>query len=100
MVIQCPACQTKFRIADEKVAAGGVQVRCSKCSNTFPVKREDGESTGSFAAASAPPTGAVTTVSQPPPAEPVPEAPTAAAPPRPVPKAPTLTMSSDPPAFI
>ena len=83
MVIQCPACQTKFRIADEKVSAAGVQVRCSKCANTFPVRREDGEQTGEIAAATAPPTGAVTQVTQAPP-----------------PFAPTLPASSDPPSMF
>ncbi len=41
MVIQCPACQTRFRLADEKIGPHGVQVRCSKCAHTFPVKREE-----------------------------------------------------------
>src|SRR5688572_9009766 len=50
MVIQCPACQTRFRLADEKIGPHGVQVRCSKCAHTFPVKREE----ASAAAAAAP----------------------------------------------
>ena len=53
MVIQCPACQTRFKIADEKVGPNGVQVRCSKCSNTFPV-RPDSAATDALAPAPAP----------------------------------------------
>lgn len=41
MVIQCPACQTRFRLADEKIGPAGVSVRCSKCATTFPVQRPD-----------------------------------------------------------
>lgn len=47
MVIQCPACQTRFKIADERVGPNGVQVRCSKCTTTFPVRRDDAQSTPS-----------------------------------------------------
>ncbi len=37
MVIQCPACQSRFRLPDEKVGPAGVVVRCAKCSQTFAV---------------------------------------------------------------
>lgn len=39
MVVQCPNCQSKFRIADEKVTDRGVRVRCTSCKNVFPVKK-------------------------------------------------------------
>ena len=37
MVIQCPACQTRFRLADDKVKGDGIKVRCSKCKHIFAV---------------------------------------------------------------
>jgi predicted Zn finger-like uncharacterized protein len=37
MIVQCEACQTKFRLADEKVKPGGTKVRCSKCKEIFTV---------------------------------------------------------------
>ena len=39
MVVQCPTCQSKFRIADEKVTYRGVRVRCTACKNVFQVKK-------------------------------------------------------------
>jgi predicted Zn finger-like uncharacterized protein len=40
MIVQCDKCRTKFRIADEKVAASGVKVRCSRCAHVFMVQRD------------------------------------------------------------
>ncbi len=37
MIIQCEACQTRFRLAAEKVKPGGTKVRCSKCKTIFTV---------------------------------------------------------------
>lgn len=37
MVIQCPQCQTRFKLADEKVKPSGIKVRCSKCRKIFSV---------------------------------------------------------------
>ncbi len=37
MIVQCEACQTRFRLADEKVKPGGIKVRCSKCKEIFTV---------------------------------------------------------------
>jgi predicted Zn finger-like uncharacterized protein len=45
VVVQCPTCQSKFRIADEKVTERGVRVRCTSCKNVFPV-RKAGASSG------------------------------------------------------
>lgn len=42
MIVQCDKCRTKFRIADERVTAKGVKVRCSRCAHVFVVHR-DGE---------------------------------------------------------
>jgi predicted Zn finger-like uncharacterized protein len=38
MVIQCPQCQTRFRLADEKIKQDGIRVRCSKCREIFSVR--------------------------------------------------------------
>ena len=40
MVVSCPQCGTKFKIADDKITAAGVKVRCSKCKHTFSVKKD------------------------------------------------------------
>lgn len=37
MIIQCPACQTRFKLPGDKVKPGGIKVRCSKCKHIFPV---------------------------------------------------------------
>ena len=37
MIVQCEACQTRFRLADEKIKPGGTKVRCSKCKTVFTV---------------------------------------------------------------
>jgi len=45
VVVQCPTCQSKFRIADDKVTDRGVRVRCTSCKNVFQVRKPG--STGS-----------------------------------------------------
>jgi predicted Zn finger-like uncharacterized protein len=44
VVVQCPNCQSRFRVADEKVTDRGVRVRCTNCKNVFPVRKGGGES--------------------------------------------------------
>src|SRR5262249_30441817 len=39
VVVQCDSCQSKFRIADEKVTERGVRVRCTACKNVFQVRK-------------------------------------------------------------
>ncbi|HEY2027651.1 MAG TPA: zinc-ribbon domain-containing protein [Myxococcales bacterium] len=39
MVVQCPTCSSKFRIADEKVTDRGVRVRCTSCKSVFQVRK-------------------------------------------------------------
>ena len=53
MIIQCEACQTRFRLADEKIKPGGTKVRCSKCKEIFtvaPPEPEPAEETVDFGA--------------------------------------------------
>ena len=40
MIVQCPSCETKFRISDAKVSNTGVKVRCSKCAQVFVVRKD------------------------------------------------------------
>ncbi len=40
MIIQCAACQVRFKVADEKVTERGVRVRCTRCKTVFVVRRE------------------------------------------------------------
>jgi predicted Zn finger-like uncharacterized protein len=37
MIIQCEVCDTRFRLADEKLKTSGTKVRCSKCKHVFTV---------------------------------------------------------------
>lgn len=39
MIVQCTACQTRFKVADEKVREG-VRARCKKCGAVFAVRRD------------------------------------------------------------
>lgn len=40
MVVGCVSCATKFVVPDEKVPESGIKVRCSKCQQTFYIKKE------------------------------------------------------------
>lgn len=35
MVIQCPECRTRFRLADDRIKPGGIKARCSRCKHVF-----------------------------------------------------------------
>jgi len=37
MIIQCDACQTRFKLPDEKLKPQGVKVRCTRCETIFRV---------------------------------------------------------------
>lgn len=37
MIIQCTECQSRFKLADDKLKPGGVKVRCTKCQHIFTV---------------------------------------------------------------
>lgn len=41
MIIQCDKCRTRFRMADEKMRAQGVRVRCARCLHVFYVATKD-----------------------------------------------------------
>lgn len=70
MVIQCSACQTRFRLADDKIKESGTKVRCSKCSSVFTVYPPAAPAAPEPAPAAPPPA----------PEPPAPEQPAAAAP--------------------
>lgn len=55
MIVTCTACQTKFRVPDEKIGEKAVKVRCSKCQNLFAVKRGAGGNAEAVSAAPKPP---------------------------------------------
>lgn len=40
MIITCPACLTKFKLAEERIPPGGAKARCSKCQNIFFISKE------------------------------------------------------------
>jgi predicted Zn finger-like uncharacterized protein len=37
MIVQCPNCQTKYTLPDERVGAEGARVRCVRCTHVFRV---------------------------------------------------------------
>lgn len=41
MVINCPECSTKFRVATEKIPVQGAKLRCARCQHIFFVTREE-----------------------------------------------------------
>ena len=43
MVIQCSECQTRFKLADDKMKPGGIKVRCAKCKHVFSVSSPESE---------------------------------------------------------
>lgn len=55
MIVQCEHCQTKYRIADEKVKGKGVKVRCAKCENVFTVAPPEGDAPAQSVAPPPPP---------------------------------------------
>jgi predicted Zn finger-like uncharacterized protein len=42
MIVICTRCQSRFRVADEKIGPRGAKVRCSKCQTVFAVHRDLG----------------------------------------------------------
>ena len=42
MIITCTSCQTRFRVADDRIGPKGARVRCSRCQALFVVRHEDG----------------------------------------------------------
>lgn len=40
MIITCPLCLTKFKLAEERIPAGGAKARCSKCKHVFFITKE------------------------------------------------------------
>ncbi|MGB9699622.1 MAG: DUF3426 domain-containing protein [Thermodesulfobacteriota bacterium] len=40
MIITCPSCLTKFKLAEDRLPAGGAKARCSKCQHIFFISPE------------------------------------------------------------
>jgi len=38
MIVECPNCQAKFRLPDDKISPQGTKLRCGKCRHVFEVK--------------------------------------------------------------
>ena len=38
MIARCPQCQTRYRIAREKIGPSGARIRCSSCTTVFRVQ--------------------------------------------------------------
>lgn len=90
MKVTCPQCSTSYRVGDEKVPAGGAQIKCPRCSHLFVVRRP-GEPAAPLAAPPAGPVAAPVPQYQRPPAPP-PLAPS----PLNLPPAPALTRPLEP----
>lgn len=39
MIVSCPHCSARFRVADEKLTEKKVSLRCARCHKVFPVKK-------------------------------------------------------------
>lgn len=95
MKVACPHCHAAYNVDDRRIPASGLNVRCTKCRNAFPVRAPDGGQAGAVplpapasatAASSAAPRPAPPTATMPRPAPP------AAPPARPPSTATTATM--------
>jgi predicted Zn finger-like uncharacterized protein len=51
MIVECPSCQSKFNLPDEKVKAAGTNVRCGVCKHVFTVPGPSAEDFPGFGAA-------------------------------------------------
>jgi predicted Zn finger-like uncharacterized protein len=40
MIVACPSCSARFKVAEEKIGPQGAKLRCSKCQKVFGVQRE------------------------------------------------------------
>lgn len=78
MNIRCPECSTTFRVDPSRVPPAGVRARCSRCSATFTITREQAEAAlqPAAAAAAAPATAPTPMPAPPAPTMPAPPAPT------------------------
>ncbi len=59
MRVQCPGCETRFRVPDEKIPEAGIRARCSRCDTAFRVRRQESQAAPQKAGAprSEPPPG-------------------------------------------
>lgn len=51
MIVQCEHCSTRFQLADERVPAHGIRVRCSRCKHAFFLQPPDASGDAVHAAA-------------------------------------------------
>ncbi len=40
MIVQCPNCETKYNVPEERLKPGGTRMRCSRCGNVFTAEPE------------------------------------------------------------
>ena len=40
MIVQCPHCETKYNVPEERLKPGGTRMRCSRCGNVFTAEPE------------------------------------------------------------
>lgn len=55
MIVQCPACQSRYRISDDRIPAKGGNLKCPSCGHVFPVVPGGATATPAPAAPSAAP---------------------------------------------
>lgn len=75
MIAACPQCQTRFRLAREKLGPQGARIRCSQCQTVFRVQAPD--AAGPLTPAEARPSPVVAPPPPAPPAPPKPQPPLA-----------------------
>ena len=41
MIANCPECQTRYRVADDRIGPKGARIRCQKCQTVFSIDPPD-----------------------------------------------------------
>lgn len=73
MIVECPNCQTKFNLPDEKVGPDGAKVRCGVCKTVFSVEPPEPDDFPGFGESGAKPIWATAEDDEPPGREAEPE---------------------------
>ncbi len=94
MKVTCPHCSVSYTIDDRRVPANGVNVRCPKCRNAFPVRKEASGDAGGGAVPLPAPAAAAAPAGPPPvgAAVPLPAPPVLVPPPPPAPSRSTAAI--------
>jgi predicted Zn finger-like uncharacterized protein len=101
MKVACPHCHASYNLDDRRIPDKGLNVRCPKCRDTFPVRREQAATADGAVPLPAPPPAAAAAQRPPEGAVPLPGSsaprPSVIAPPPPAPAVPPAPFDLEPP---